>query len=101
MSTPETLLYDEAQRLGFELPPSAAETIHAFTQACLARLSHIEGGQDHAHAWNGVRSAIDAAREGNVEYVRAGLWEAAKVLDLHVWDRDVTRVEGRPSDSLA
>lgn len=100
MSTPETLLYEEAQRLGFELPPSAAETIDAFIKACLARLHQIEGGQDHAHAWNGIRSAIDAAREGNAEYVRAGLWEAAKVLDLQVWDRDVTRMEGHPRESL-
>lgn len=96
MSTPETLLFAEAQRLGFRLPPRAQDSVEAFEAACLARLQPIEGGQDHAHARNGIRSAIEAARQGNAEYARAGLWEAAKVLELEAWDRDVTRMEGPP-----
>lgn len=81
------LLFEEAQRLGFRLPESASETLEAFERACLSRLATIEGGQDHAHAWNGIRSAIDAARDGNAEYARAGLWEAAKVLQLEALAR--------------
>lgn len=99
MSTPETMLFAEAQRLGFRLPPRAADSVEAFEAACVSRLAPIEGGQDHAHARNGILSANEAARQGNVEYARAGLWEAAKVLDLHVWDRNVTRMEGHPRES--
>jgi len=96
MTVPETL-FAEAQKLGFRLPREAAGSIDAFRRACLARLDHIRGGQDHAHAWNGIRSAIESAEEGNFEYARAGLWEAAKVLELDAWDRQITRMEGRPS----
>lgn len=92
MTTPQAMLFEEAQRLGFRLPASAADTVEEFQRACLARLSHVKGGQDHAHAWNGIRSAIEAAKAGNVEYARAGLWEAAKVLQLLAWDRDVARL---------
>lgn len=77
---PLPLLLSAAREVGLSL--GVARTVEEFEAACRAELDHIRGGQDHAHAWNGVRSAIEAARSGNAEYVRAGLWEAKKVFEL-------------------
>jgi hypothetical protein len=74
------MLFEEAQKLGFGLPPAAAQTLETFERACIARIDRIQGGQDHAHARNGIRSAIEAAMHDDLPYARAGLWEAAKVL---------------------
>lgn len=91
------LLIQAARDIGWPLPENEPiDSIEAFQRACFARLDHIQGGQDRAHAKNGVRSAITAAHEGNAEYARAGLWEAAKVIHLEEYDRDVTRLS-RPS----
>ncbi len=58
------------------------ETIEEFESACMKVLLHIQGLQDRDHARYGIRSAIVAARAGNLAYARGGLWEARKVLEL-------------------
>ncbi len=78
--TARDLLVAAAHAVGLHVPPVAS--VAEFEAACLAELDHIRGGQDHGHARNGLRSAVEAARAGNAEYARAGLWEAKKVLEL-------------------
>ncbi|MGZ3422784.1 MAG: hypothetical protein ACXWUG_03935 [Polyangiales bacterium] len=75
------ILVEAAHSIRWSIPDGA--TLAQLEAACMSKLSRIEGGQDHAHAKNGVRSAIEYARQGNAEYARAGLWEAKKVLELH------------------
>lgn len=88
------LLFAEAQRLGFALPPEAEGSFEAFEHACLDRLARIRGGQDHAHAWNSVRSAVAYARAGNEAYARAGLWEASKTMHLEAWEHELVHPAG-------
>ena len=85
------LLVQSAREVGLNIPE--VSTVEEFERACLALLDHIRGGQDHGHARNGVRSAIEAAETGNAEYARAGLWEAKKVLQLVHYDRNPARME--------
>jgi hypothetical protein len=85
------LLLRAAREVGWTVPE--VSTVDDFEAASMALLDHIRGGQDHAHARNGVRSAIVAAHNGKYEYVRGGLWEARKVLDLVHYDRQPVRME--------
>ncbi len=91
-ATARELLLRAARRIGWTMSDDAS--IEQIRDEAFARLDRIAGGQDRAHAKNGIRSAVAAALEGNAEYVDAGFWEAAKVLDLEAWDRDVARIEG-------
>jgi len=89
MSDPTTeLLLKAAREVGWNVPTVA--TVAEFETASLALLDHVKGGQDHGHARNGLASAIRAAEAGNYEYVRGGLWEAKKVLELVHYDGNPT-----------
>jgi hypothetical protein len=91
MSDPATeMLLNAAREVGWNVP--AVASVEEFEAASLALLDHVKGGQDHGHARNGVTSAIRAAEAGNYEYVRGGLWEARKVLELVHYDKDPTRL---------
>jgi hypothetical protein len=89
--TARDLLLAAAREVGLNVPNVGS--VADFEAACLTELDHIKGGQDHGHARNGLRSAIEAAHAGNAEYVRAGLWEAKKVLQLVHYDKNPTRME--------
>jgi hypothetical protein len=84
------LLLSAAREVGWTVP--SVTTVAEFEAASLAQLGHIQGGQDHGHARNGIMSAIRAAEAGNPAYVRAGLWEAKKVLDLVHYDMNPARM---------
>lgn len=95
---PRDLLLDAARRVGWILPDDAS--FEQLRELCLRRIAKIEGAQDRAHAEYGIQSAIREAEAGtNPAYVVAGLWEAAKVLDLHAFDENPLRMEGKPSRS--
>lgn len=86
------MLMNGARDVGLNVPPVAS--VEDFERVCLALLDRaVQGGQDHGHARNGIRSAIEAAQAGNAEYVRAGLWEARKVLELVHYDENPARME--------
>lgn len=86
------LLADAARSIRWSVPDGA--TLAQLEAACMNKVAGIHGGQDRSHARNGIRSAVRYAREGNAEYVRAGLWEAKKVLELHSYDKRATKLEG-------
>jgi hypothetical protein len=85
------LLLRAAREVGWTVP--SVSTVKEFEDASLALLDHVKGGQDHGHARNGVASAIRAAEAGNYEFVRGGLWEAKKVLQLVHYDANPARME--------
>jgi len=85
------ILVRAAREVGWNVPP--VTTVEEFESASLALLDHVKGGQDHGHARNGVTSAIRAAKAGHYELVRAGLWEAKKVLDLVHYDKHPMRMQ--------
>ena len=75
------LLAEAAHAIRWSIPDAA--TLEELEAACMKKVDGIKGGQDRSHAKNGIRSAVEYAKAGNAEYVRAGLWEAKKVLELH------------------
>lgn len=85
------LLIRAAREVGWNVP--TVSTVAEFEAASLTLLDHVKGGQDHGHARNGLTSAIRAAESGNYEFVRGGLWEAKKVLELVHYDRSPARME--------
>lgn len=91
--TARDLLVTAARDVGLNVPQAGLETVEQFEAACLALLTRVKGGQDHGHARNGIRSAIEAAHAGNAEFVRGGLWEAKKVLALVHRDETPPRME--------
>jgi hypothetical protein len=86
------LLAEAARAIRWSIPDGA--TLAQLEAACMKKVAGIHGGQDRSHAKNGIRSAVRYAREGNAEYVRAGLWEAKKVLELHSYDKRAAKLEG-------
>ncbi len=70
MSDPAEILLEAAHAVGWD-PPDG--DVDAIARWCREQLHAIAGGQDREHAANTLRSAVDAARAGNVEYARAGL----------------------------
>ena len=74
------ILREAARKVGWELPEGDEETIRRW---CLEQLRVIGGAQDREHAANAVRSAIEAAHAGNVEYATAGLRIARRAMLPH------------------
>lgn len=66
----DDILFRAAHEVGWTPPKGSAESI---AQWCLEQCAHIAGGQDREHAQNAVRSALEAAHNGNMEYALAGL----------------------------
>ena len=70
MSDANTIMLEAAQKVGWAPPPGDAQSIARW---CEQQCKCIAGGQDREHAQNAVRSALEAAEQGNLEYAVAGL----------------------------